>query len=152
MKEPRTPAPLARLAARLESAGIAVDLATTYCGQYYDGTDHYTAAPALYLTIDRSAPDFGAAQREAAEKILKRYRKSFYTVWNYSLYHARATVTTHEDRQRLKDAQRTADAFLTAFWRSMHETAESSLTDRARQAAAVAAGRAAIEREEEKTA
>lgn len=142
---------LQRIENRLNAAGILEtyrDTATT--GQYYDGTDHETTAPALFVYV-KNRTDASRRDRETVAKLAARCR-SLSIVWRYGYDTDRATITTKADREKLLAGQRRADCFLSAFWQSMHDTATGTMTDRARQAAAIQAGRAAIEREEARTA
>lgn len=136
---------LQRIEKRLNAAGILdtyQDTATS--GQYFDGTDHETTAPALRVYV-KNRTDAGRRDRETVERLAARC-KSLAIVWRYGYDTNRATITTKADREKLLAGQRRADRFLAAFWQSMHDTAGGTMTDRARQAAAIQAGRAAIER------
>ena len=93
---------------RLENDGYTPERAQVFHGYYYDGTEHGENVPAVVVSVE-----YG----ESIIPVVNVMEKAGYIVKWYS---KTATAYTPADYEKAGKLDRTAAAFLDAFWTDLH--------------------------------
>ena len=93
---------------RLESDGYKAERAQVFHGYYYDGTEHGESVPAVVVSVE-----YG----ESILPVINAMEKAGYMVKWLS---RRAAAYTPADYEKAGKLDKTAAAFLDAFWTDLH--------------------------------